>query len=226
MKKNILIILVMFIMLPLTVYADCTSDFEKVKNDFKVSYKYNADTDDFNIIFVNPDYDKYTFGFHDKDEINHVEIKYEDKQATITVKNYKGDKYDYAFLATYSECRNKIANKGTIELKKYNPYSDDPLCLGNEEFALCQKDDDKAVDEETFKSRLETYKASKEKKEDDSQQNTTPSKEDSKEKKITFIDTITNYVQEHMVEVVIIVVIIVTFTIGTIVYIIKSRRLE
>ena len=226
-KKNI-IVTILFLTFPIVVYADCTSDFKAVEKDFKESYKYNADTDDFTIILVNPDYEKYTFGFHNKDEIKNVEMKYNGKQVTVTVKNYKGTKYDYVFVARYNECMNQAAKSGSIELKKYNPYADHELCKGNEDFVLCQRDYDKAIDEETFKSRLETYTKTKE------NESTTNDIVDNNENnngnnKATIFDNILNYIHENTVEAIIIATFTVVLIAGLIIYTmksIKSRRLE
>ena len=223
--NKIIITLVLFIMLSPITYADCNSDFEAVKNDFKESYKYNSETDDFNVILVNPDYEKYTFGYHSQDEVKKVEMKYDGKKATVTIKNVKENKYDYAFIAQYSECKYQVAKSGSIELKKYNPYSDSELCKGNEDFVLCQRDYDKAIDEETFKSRLETYTKTKE------IESTTNDIVDNNENKSksNILNTIINYIQENTVQVIIIGLLILILIISVVVYIInlaKRRRLE
>ena len=224
-SKNILLFFILFVILPTTTYADCNSDFEAVKNDFKESYKYNSETDDFNVILVNPDYEKYTFGYHSQDEVKKVEMKYDGKKATVTIKNVKENKYDYAFIAQYSECKYQVAKSGSIELKKYNPYSDSELCKGNEDFVLCQRDYDKAIDEETFKSRLETYTKTKE------IESTTNDIVDNNENKSksNILNTIINYIQENTVQVIIIGLLILILIISVVVYIInlaKRRRLE
>ena len=229
-SKNILLFFILFVILPTTTYADCTSDFKAVEKYFKESYKYNADTDDFTIILVNPDYEKYTFGFHNKDEIKNVEMKYNGKQVTVTVKNYKGTKYDYVFVARYNECMNQAAKSGSIELKKYNPYADHELCKGNEDFILCQKEYDKAVDEETFKSRLETYIESKDSKssQNDNINNQNDEKNNNNNKE-NLTDKIINYIHENTIQVIIIALFIIILIIGILIYIkkaIKSRRLE
>lgn len=230
MKKKI-IALVLFIVFPYTVYADCESDFKNVEKDFKVSYKYNKDTDDFDITFINPDHEKYTFAYHNQDEIKKFEITQNGKKETLLLKGQKETKYSYSFIAKYDGCAYKTVTTKELELKKYNPYSDSELCKGNEEFVLCQREYDKAIDEETFKSRLDSYVKSKNKSEESSNTivNNNKKNNETQDNKRDFITNILNYIQEHIVIVIIISIVVIALIIGIVAYIkktIKSRRLE
>lgn len=230
MKKIYLLLLILMIF-PYVVFADCLSDFKEIENEFKVSYKYNKDTDDFDITFVNPDKTKYTFGYHDKEEIKKFTMSIQDNQETLILKNYKDTKYEYNFVAISGNCANNVANSGTIELKKYNPYSDSPLCQGNEEFVLCQRDYDKAIDEESFKSRLEIYKQSKEIKENNSssnQSNINKNNGKNSNKNNIFAD-ILDFIKNNIALTIIILLVVIAIIVGIIFRIkkvIKSRRFE
>lgn len=216
---------------PYVVFADCLSDFKEIENEFKVSYKYNKDTDDFDITFVNPDKTKYTFGYHDKEEIKKFTMSIQDNQETLVLRNYKDTKYEYNFVAISGNCANNVANSGTIELKKYNPYSDSPLCQGNEEFVLCQRDYDKAIDEESFKSRLEIYKQSKEAKTNNSssnQSNINKNNGKNSNKNNIFAD-ILDFIKNNIALTIIILLVVIAIIVGIIFRIkkvIKSRRFE
>ena len=216
---------------PYVVFADCLSDFQEIENEFKVSYKYNKDTDDFDITFVNPDKTKYTFGYHDKEEIKKFTMSIQDNRETLVLRNYKDTKYEYNFVAISGNCANNVANSGTIELKKYNPYSDSPLCQGNEEFVLCQRDYDKAIDEESFKSRLEIYKQSKEAKTNNSSQNQSSINKNNgkKSNKNNIFADILDFIKNNIALTIIILLVVIAIIVGIIFHIkkvIKSRRFE
>ena len=110
----------------------------------------------------------------------------------------------------------------TINLKliKYNPYSEDPLCKGIEEFVLCQPTYEKELDYDTFVSRVNTYKKTKQNKID---------KEQNNQKENTNLDKIKSYIKENLVQIIIIIIFIILVIISTIIWINsikKSRRLE
>ena len=228
MKKKI-IVLVLFIVFPYTVYADCESDFKNVEKDFKVSYKYNRDTDDFDITFVNPNHEMYTFAYHDQNEIKKFEIKQSGYEETLILKGLKETEYEYAFVAKYAGCAYKTVTTGKLELKKYNPYSDSELCKGNEEFVLCQRDYDKAIDEESFKSRLETYMKGKNEKETANDVINRQENQDNKQSKSNLIKDILDYLKDHIAVAIIILVFIIALVITIILLVkksLKSRRFE
>ena len=238
MKKTTKLIIMMFLFLmsPLLANADCESDFKAVEKKYKVTYKYNASTDDFSIILVSPNFERYGFHFHTKAEIETAEKSVTaDKVLTVTIKNYKSTEYKYSLEARYDGCNGVVIREGTLKLAKVNnPYSTDSRCAGNEDFVLCQKDYDKEINETIFKSRLETYLKEKEGNDTQTTNNNTNTTNNNTETKNdtnqgNFFEKITNYIQENMVTVIIIVIFVILLTITAIVTIkkeIKSRRLE
>ena len=103
-----------------------------------------------------------------------------------------------------------------LNLAPYNKYSEDSLCEGIEEFVLCQPTYDKEIDRETFESRINTYKRTKNK-----NQKTPEIKQEENE--------ILVRVKENLVQIIIIlifIILIVITAIVTIKSIRKSRRLE
>ncbi len=226
--KKIFFTITLFILLPLAVYADCESDFKAIEKEFKISYKYNYDTDDFTITLVNPYYERYTWLFKTEEELKNSNMTYSDdkKILTHTIKNYKNTSYEYAIIAIYGECENVMVKMDTLTIKKDNRYAYSPLCEGYEDFVLCQKEYDKTIDEETFKSRLEAYKKDKvSKKEDDSSDST-----DNTENKISnTLENIKTYIENNVLQVVIVATFIIVLIISIIIfakYSAKSRRLE
>ncbi len=60
----------------------------------------------------------------------------QNKKKVLVYNNYKKDEYKYGIMARYSGCNNVKVATYTLQLKKYNPYADNQLCKGNEEFVL------------------------------------------------------------------------------------------
>ena len=220
-------------MLPTTTYADCQSDFEKNEPDFKVTYEYNADTDDFTIILPVPNVNNYGFIFyHSIDSSNAAENN--GKQAII-IKGYKKDTYTYGIKANTGACKDTVVKQETIKLEKTNPYVNDPLCKGNEEFILCQKDYNYAaeINREAFESRLKAYIESKDDKDTQNKDATKDNKDSQKtnddNNKDSFIIRIINYISENIVNTIAIAIFIISLMVTIVLKIkseIRSRRLE
>ena len=225
--KALLFILVLFLITPIVVNADCESDFKEVEDQFKISYVYNKDTDDFTITMVSPDRDRFSWVFHSQEELKNAVHSVEGQKVTTTINNYKNDQYDYRIAAVYSGCKGQTLKKGTLQLKKYNPYADSPLCEGNEDFVLCQKDYDKAISEDEFESRIEAYEESK--KDNTSRKSSSESKKSDTQEKESIFAEVREFAEEHIAVVIIAAVIVIALIITAIIMIkksIKSRRLE
>lgn len=221
--------LIFFFVFPCLVYADCISDFKEIEKDFKITYEYNEETDDYTITFFNPSYERYSYAQTSWEEIRNSKRIANGKSQTIIVEHYKDTKYYYKIKSLYEGCNQVTVKEDTIELKNYNPYSDSPLCEGNEEFVLCQKDYDKKIDEETFKSRLDTYIKTKEEKESSTAEEKNDNNSNTKETSNNIVKKATSYIETHLTEIIIAVTVIVILIIAAILYIkkiIKGRRLE
>lgn len=231
-KAKYLIITILAILLPMHVNADCQSDFKQYEKDYKVSYKYNKDTDDFTITLVNPNFERYGFVYNGREEIQNAEKKVtENKVFTTILKNYKKNEYTYTLKANYEGCNGVVIKTGTLKMVKGNPYSNNPLCEGNEEFVLCQKDYDKELDQETFEERINTYieekKATSNNIKNDS--NDKNKYELSNNNNQNFIDNLIDYISENVIAFIIIVLFIIVLVVSIILIVKKEqkrRRLE
>ena len=226
--KKFLFILTIFITLPLVACADCQSDFDAIKGEFKISYNYNTDTDDFTVVTTIPNNERYEIVWSSQDSVINAEMQTDGIKTTITIPDFKDTTYYFATSATYNECYGTTFLIEAIELKKYNPYADSPKCEGNENFVLCQKEYDKIIDEETFESRLETYEKT-EVKSEEQKKSSAEKKENKSSNKKTTMNTIAEYVKDNII----IISIGTLFTIFLIIAAIiiikkikKSRRLE
>ena len=227
--KYILITILFFLMLPLLVSADCESDFKKIENDFKATYEYNKNTDDFTITIIIPNYKNYMVLYQNSDEGKKTKIVLDGNTLTSIRENYKDSSYTYEIIGATAECKGKTLKKETMALKKYNKYADSDLCKGNEDFVLCQKEYDKEIDEETFKSRLETYEKSKENNSKDEDNNIDTNTINKENNSNNIFENIISYVKDNLFRVIAIAIFAVALIITIIMSIVsfkKSRRLE
>lgn len=164
MKKlvRLLLLNILLIIVPTIAYADCESEFKEVESEFSISYEYNTSNKSYTITLVNPDYNKYSFVFNNTEEIENANMSVDGTKLTAVISNYKGESYPYKISGVVNECAGIILKNEVFVLKKVNKYADSPLCEGNEEFVLCQKDYGKEIDEATFESRIKQYEKAKE----------------------------------------------------------------
>lgn len=159
-KKKILLTIISFIAFTSKTYAECTNEevnaFKKISNEYKVTYEMNTESKLYNLTFYDPAPDKYTFvinGATDGDFSIHDNNNYQ----------YLGlspGEYTVTIEGVTNTCKD-VLKTINLSLPKYNKYTEDPLCKGNEEFVLCQPTYDKDIDYETFKQRVEVYKKTK-----------------------------------------------------------------
>lgn len=225
MKKNKYIIatLMLFLLNIQTTHAACTQEeidaFKKIEDKYTVKYEFNKETKDYKIMINVPLFEQFGFSI-DK---NMNQIKFESKEGTLyTYSGIQPGEYKIEIIGSTVTCQDVFK---TIDLKlaKYNKYSEDPLCEGIEEFVLCSTTYNREIDYETFKSRIETYKKSKLKKETEIKSDTEIEKESDQ------LDYIINYIKVNLIAIIIIVVFIIlliTTIIITAKSIRKSRRLE
>ena len=218
-KKTVLLLL---ILLPNTVFAECTKEeinyFKRIENNYKINYEYNKDTKDYTVTFYSPEPDKYEYMIYSEKE-NFTNCDAVSEKETVC-HNVQANEYYIEILGQTTTCTDALKDL-TINLSRYNNFSEDPLCEGIEEFVLCQPTYDKELDYDTFVSRINTYKKTKQKEIKEDIAN------DKKDNQI--ISNITNYLKENIFQ----IIIIIMFSVAIIVTIIltaksmrKSRRLE
>ena len=224
MKKiyPILLILTIFLLFPIITYADCTTEelnnFKKLEQEYKVTYKYDKTKQRYQILFTNPDPKTYGYTITHPQDANGMTTTvniYEVQETTTEYSVGTYGTYEIKIIGLTNTC-NETLKRTNLKISKYNPYSEDPLCDGIEEFVLCQETYDKDIDYDTFVSRVNTYK--NQKAEAKSETNNGP-----KENKVL------EYIEDNLLKIIIIVIFIVLVAVTTILTIQsskKSRRLE
>ena len=217
LNKYIPLTLILFLSSILPAYAECTQDeinaFKKVEDEYVVTYDFNKDTKDYSLTFSISQTGGFAYVFDPKINTDNFQT------ATDTSFTYTGiqpGEYKIEIVSANKDC-NETLKEINLKLDKYNPYSEDELCNGIEEFVLCQPTYGKDIDYDTFVSRTKTYINTKKK---------SPIEEPNIE---TPQNKIIKYLQENWIEIVggisitsiILVMIIVTAKKAR-----KSRRLE
>ena len=221
-KKYIALILMLSLLNANKTYAACTqeqiNEFERIKEQYKITYEFNNSRKDYTITFQIPYPDKY--GYLIDENIN-IEGNVTGTDTSFTVSGVSSGQYIFDVIGIEEGCDDTLKNI-TLKLPRYNAYSEDPLCQGIEEFVLCQPTYEKEIDRDTFISRVNTYKKTKENKIEQQ-----PVEEN--EEKNGVIEKTIEYIKENLLQVIIVAVFIVLVIITTIVSINsirKSRRLE
>ena len=215
-KKYITLTLMLSLLCMNKTYASCTqeeiNEFKKVEDEYKITYEFNKDTKEYNVTFKGIDIVNYQYHF---DTTLNLKKYISSTNKSVTFGNVKPGKYTMKIFGNTKEC-DELLKTINLNLAPYNKYSEDSLCEGIEEFVLCQPTYDKEIDRETFESRINTYKRTKNK-----NQKTPEIKQEENE--------ILVRVKENLVQIIIIlifIILIVITAIVTIKSIRKSRRLE
>ena len=199
-KYKLLIISLAFIVLPHITYADCTDEerdyFKRIEEDYKVTYEYNKGNDTYTINFYSPEPDKYDFAAYIGESAECEEIN----DNTSICRNIPSDDYVIKIFGRSDTCHEELKTM-LLTLTKHNDYSNDPLCEGIEEFVLCQPSYDKVIDYDTFVSRVNIYKKTKQREKEIEKKNTSKSNE--------IISNILNSIKENLVKVIAVIIFII-----------------
>lgn len=219
--KYFILTIILFLICISNTYAACTqeeiNEFKKIEDQYKITYEFNKSTKDYTVTFDGVEPKKYVFSIKSGEPITNCKKINDYKTECYNVK--KGN-YIIETKGTTDSCKDTLKTI-TLNLKGYNKYHEDPMCDGIEEFVLCQETYDKEIDYDTFVSRVETYKRTKQKEEDN--------KPNIIEKKETKIEIIVKYLKENIIPLIIVFIFIILVIITIIVIaksVKKSRRLE
>lgn len=216
--KKITLFFLLFSLFNTKVYASCTTEeknaFKKISDKFTATYQYDTESNSRAILIKGFDTKDYSFTIDIGQE---SECKLTNNNDIICT-NVETGKYTLEVVGNTDTC-NDVLKTIAITVSDYNPYYNDPLCEGIEEFVLCQRTYDKEIDRATFESRVATYKKSKSSSSSPSTENNNPNN----------VDKILEYIKDNLTQIIIILV----FTILIIITIIltaknakERRRLE
>ncbi len=209
-------IMLSLILLPCTIYADCTQEeiehFKEIEDQYKVTYEFNKESKDYTLKFYSPEPNAYDFNIYIDYEID---CKYFSEKEYECYHIHSGE-VEVGIFSENKSCEKSFRDT-KFQLTKYNTYSEDKLCEGIEEFVLCQPTYDKEITYDTFVERVNIYKKTKSKKEKVENKN-----QDTNSKVIDFIDN--NITEIIIITIFIAVVVVAIILIAKSAK--KSRRLE
>ena len=219
--KQLVIAPILFVLLPNAIYADCTPEekkhFSEIEKEYTVSYEYKRDEESYTINLYNPEPDNYDYVLYGSETLrtNCREIN----KNEATCENLPNVNYYFEIIGITDTCDSTL-KEIYLDLSKQNKYWNDPLCEGIEDFVLCQPTYDKEIDYDTFVSRVNTYKKTKQRE---------ATKEEEGKKSNGVIDKVTNFLKENLFQIIISVVFVIAIVVTVILTaksIRKSRRLE
>lgn len=227
-KKYITFSVLLSLLCMNNVYAEnCNmeiiQDFQGIQDIYKINYRYNVENESYTIILKYSTNPTYEYKIYDKDRKEIKDLECNNINSTTKECHYfKPGTYKYDIYGENNTCRQTV-KIGDIQIKELKNYSTDPLCKGIEEFVLCQKDYYKDLDYETFVSRVNIYKKTKQEKIE--KENIQRQEEQKNAKK----NQIKEYIEENLVQIIIIVVFVILLIVTLVVgykTMRKSRRLE
>ena len=221
-KLKLLVFFFSFILLPNVIYAGCTKDeinyFKRIEDKYRVTYEFNKASMNYDVYLYTYENDLYAFNLSDyQDKIN--AIYEEDDYVVIQLTNIEPGTMTITIIGATDTCDSTL-KEIYLDLSKQNKYWNDPLCEGIEDFVLCQPTYDKEIDYDTFVSRVNTYKKTKQRE---------ATKEEEGKKSNGVIDKVTNFLKENLFQIIISVVFVIAIVVTVILTaksIRKSRRLE
>ena len=217
--KYLLLSLLISLLIPSTIYAECTEedlqDFKEIEEEYTVKYEFNKETKLYTVTLNNPEPSRYDYSLENTEMFKNCSIT---NGTEAICNNIAPGEYAIEIISVENNCPQAL-KIFTLRLETYNNYSEDPLCNGLEEFYLCQPTYDKNIDYDTFVARVKLYKEKQEEKKQNEQQK----EETRKENKIL------KYIKDNLIQIIVITVFVIMIVI-TIILTIKSakqsRRLE
>lgn len=158
-NKYTIALLSLLMLYPNTIYAACTNDelnhFKEIAKDYKITYEFNKETKKYAVSFYSPEPNRYEYTIHAEGE-NFSGCEYP-SDLEMNCSSVTPNEYLVEIIGQTKEC-DAVLKTIDLLLPNYNKYSEDPICLGIEDFVLCQPTYDKEIDYDTFVSRVNTYK--------------------------------------------------------------------
>ncbi len=219
-NKYLLFVLTLFILFSNTVNASCTEEevnrFKELESQFKVTHY--IENNKYVLKIYNPDPDVFKYEIKTTNKLNCEIIDINNSKCIGEVNG----EYNVSVKSYDSNCTTAF-NQEPIIITKYNNFSESELCDGIENFTLCNPDYDKELTEEEFISRVKTYKKGLNKKNETKDDNSSDNNNNTNKTKITLINNIIKYIQDHLTTIIVISIFAILLII-TIVLKIKAIR--
>ena len=158
-------LLLLLILIPFTVLADnCDPNdklrYSKLASNIKFNYDYVEENNNvtFKIIITNLSKELYIID----NKGNKITYQKSNK-GEIVLTDYSSGEYNFKIFSLDKTCKNQLISNKTIKLPDYNPYANEKICEGIEEYELCQKWKKNDLDHDQFITKVTKYKNEKNK---------------------------------------------------------------
>lgn len=203
--KKIFLVFILLLLIPITKVngASCSySELARLKQiasnvNFSYDYVENDTSAQFTVTLNNLNDEIYFI-----DQSTQRRYNYESDE--ITISNYiDGQTIRYAFYSTNSNCQDEPLYIIRVILPYYNSYYKDEVCIGAEDYDLCQKWYGHNLNHDEFVKKVTEYKNSL-------IDRTDPPNEEEIPNSVSFLQLITDFLIDYYVY------IIIVFTLGLI----------
>lgn len=165
--KYVILSILTFILLPNSIKGAVCADSEKVKyqslaKNISVSYDYTEENTKakFNVVFSNvPE------GFYIKEYNSNKTYERTGSEMVISNLN-QGKSFKFEIYTTSLGCDDVALYTHYVNLPYYNPYYNDSLCSGIENYKYCNKWINKRITRDEFEKNVTKYKESLNKKDE------------------------------------------------------------
>lgn len=172
MKRKMIFVLLLIIV-PINVfglkYGGCeysvVSRMQSIVTNINISYDYHVTN---NVVYFDITLNNLTSDIYFYDTISKKEYYYKDtNNGEITIRNYTnyGSSGVYKFYSNISECYKISVGTKYYKIPNYNPYHNDELCKGFENYVLCNKWAPVNYSYDKFKNEIRKYKTEEKQKE-------------------------------------------------------------
>lgn len=156
----------LLILLPINVlglkYGGCdysvVSRMQSIVTNINISYDYHITND---VVYFDVTLNNLTPDVYFYDTISKKEYYYKDtNNGEIIIRNYTnyGSSGVYKFYSNINDCYKISVGTRYYKIPNYNPYYNDELCKGIENYSLCNKWTSVNYSYDEFKSKIEKYK--------------------------------------------------------------------
>lgn len=153
MNNKILIFLLLFIIIPFKVNAECSEEekirISKLANNITSSIEYNEETNSFTVTFLN-----LTGGFLIEDD--NTKLNYQ-SDFELNINDLKSGNHKFNIYDISGCYQNEVLTKN-IKIPFYNQYYNSKECNDFQEYTYCSKWLQDNITYNTWKKKVDSYK--------------------------------------------------------------------
>ena len=155
MKRYIILLVALFIFCPKVEAVVCDNakmvNYQEIAKNITYTYNFNESNNTFDVTLTNVDSNFHFINVETNE-------RYENSGSETTLNNLnQGTSYKLGVYTNDIDCRNSRLYTIYIALPYYNPYYNDELCSGIENYKYCKKYITFSLTREQFEERVKSY---------------------------------------------------------------------